>query len=174
MFQKKPVAVAVAAAVGLVSAGPIQADESLSAGAWTRVQSVEFIGMDAPDTPAERVSTYTEAQVKVTHRNGKSQTFPLSYNVLHYNTTTIDGVTAGALYDVNEETLKDVNGKPHISESPDANSLIEVSRWDNYQRDKNDNDDSYGDRNHKRLFLVTHCDTTGSTRRGTINTVSSR
>jgi secreted PhoX family phosphatase len=157
MLQKKPGAVAVAAVVGLVSAGPVQADELPSAGAWTKVQSVEFIGMDAPATPAERASTYTEAQVVVTYRNGKSQTFPLSYNVLHYNATTIDGVTVGALYDVNGETLKDVNGKPHISESPDANSLIEVSRWDNYRHDRDDYDDGgYGDRNHKRLFLVTH------------------
>jgi len=30
----------------------------------------------------------------VTYRNGKTRTFDLTYDVLHYNKTTIGGVTA--------------------------------------------------------------------------------
>ena len=111
-----------AAAVLLVAAG-VRAAPPVNPAS---VQSVEFIGMDAPSTPAERAQAYTQARVRATYANGRTQEFPLTYNVLHYNTTTIGGVTAGMLYDVSGNSLLDANGNPHISESPDANSLIEV------------------------------------------------
>jgi secreted PhoX family phosphatase len=90
------------------------------------VKSVEFLGMAAPSTPAQRAQSYSEARVRVIYANGEIRESPLSYQVLHYNTDLIGGVTAGALYDLNGELLKDVNGNPQISESPDANSLLEV------------------------------------------------
>jgi len=120
------------------------------------VRSVEFLGMDAPVTPEQRAAAYTEAKAKVTYRNGRTRTFDLTYDVLHYNRTTIGGVTAGMIYDVHGSPLLDVNGNPHISESPDANSLIEVpgSPW----REGEGREGHHGREDHdgKRLYLVTH------------------
>jgi len=114
------------------------------------VQSVEFLGMAAPATPEQRAAAYTEAKAKVTYRNGKSRTFDLTYDVLHYNKTTIGGVTAGMLYDVHGNPLLDVNGNPHISESPDANSLMEVPGSHGSGGEGREDHDG------KRLYLVTH------------------
>jgi uncharacterized protein len=130
---RKSLAVAVSSALGLIAAYPTLANDSYS---WniipSSVKSVEFLGMPAPQSADQRAKSYSEAQVKVTYRNGKSQLFPLSYNVLHYNTTTINGVTAGAAYDAVGNVLKDPNGNPIISESPDANSLIVMKDDDLY------------------------------------------
>ncbi len=132
----KSIAVAVSSALGLLVGPQLFADDGESH--RQNVASVEFIGMAEPQTPEQRAESYTEAQVKVTYRNGRTRTFPLSYNVLHYNTTTINGVIAGAAYDVLGNMLVDPNSNPIISESPDANSLIQLK----------------GDDDH--LYLVTH------------------
>lgn len=114
------------------------------------VRSVEFLGMAAPVTPEQRAAAYTEAKAKVTYRNGKTGTFDLTYDVLHYNRTTIGGVTAGMIYDVHGNPLYDVNGNPHISESPDANSLIEVPGSQGKRGEERKDHDG------KQLYLVTH------------------
>jgi len=107
------------------------------------VTSVEFIGMDAPDTVAERAQVYTEATVKVTYRNGFTRAYPLSFHELHNTQTTINGVTVGDLYDQYGTLLLDPAGKPQRSESPDANSLLQV--WGARSDDPTK----------RRLFLVT-------------------
>ncbi len=138
-----PVSIAVAAALNIavpstsLASGPSKVIPA-------SVTSVEFIGMDAPYTTAERASAYTEASVKVTYRNGKSQVFPLSFHELHDTLTTIDGVTVGDLYDQYGNVLLDPAGNPQRSEAPDGNSLIEV------QGAKSD------DPSKRRLFMVTH------------------
>ena len=124
----------LSAALGLLAA--------VAAGAGTvAVKSVEFLGMPAPMTVAQRATAYTTAQLKLNYRNGSSATFPLHYQVLHFNTTAIDGVVAGALYDMNGVVLRDANRNPIIAETPDANSLIVVPG---------------GKGDDAGLFLVTH------------------
>lgn len=138
-----PVSIAVAAALSVampsrsLASGP-------SKGIPASVTSVEFVGMDAPHTAAERASVYTEASVKVTYRNGKSQAFPLSFHELHDTLTTIDGVTTGDLYDQYGNVLLDPAGNPERSEAPDGNSLIEVPGAKSSDPSK------------RRLFMVTH------------------
>jgi len=114
------------------------------------IRSVEFFEMAAPVTPEQRAAAYTGAKAKVTYRNGTARTFDLTYDVLHYNRTTIGGVTAGMIYDVHGNPLLDVNGNPHISESPDANSLIEVPGSQGTWGEGREDHDG------KRLYLVTH------------------
>jgi secreted PhoX family phosphatase len=122
-------------------------------------QSVEFIGMPAPESVQERAKAYTTASVVVTYENGKRRVFPLSYQALHYNTDTLGGVTAGVLYDAAGKLLLDANGNPHIAETPDANSLLEVPGANS------------ADPQSRRLFMVTHFeydwfDTTGKDQYG--------
>lgn len=134
MMLKKNLALAIVVALAGGAALPANAGSSKS-----NVKSVEFVGMDAPDTPEKRASAYTGAKVKITYKNGSSSLQDLAYNVLFYNTDTVGGVMAGALYDVNGAVLHDVNGNPVVSEAPDANSLIRIPAAG---KDK--------------LFLVTH------------------
>lgn len=88
------------------------------------IKSVEFIGMKAPQTVEERSKAYTDAKVRINYREGSERTFGLTYNVLHYNTDSIDGVTAGMLYNRGGSPLLSPNGVPYISEAPDANTLL--------------------------------------------------
>lgn len=90
------------------------------------VSNVDFVGMSAPSTNEERAKTYTAASVTVTYSDGSVKTFPLSYKTLYYNTDVINGVTPGAVYDVNGNALKELNGTPYISATPDANSLMQI------------------------------------------------
>ena len=104
----------------------IGATATLASEPYKDIQLVEFIGMKAPQTPGERSKAYTDARVKVTYRDGTEKTFGLTYNVLHYNTTSIDGVTAGMLYEKDGTPLLDHDGRARISEAPDANTLIDI------------------------------------------------
>ena len=143
-MTRTSIAAAVASAVCLFTVSLAYGAGLPSAPLAAGVKSVEFLGMAAPSTSEERARSYTTASVRVTYRNGNTRDFALSYNVLHYNTDIIGGVTAGMLYDVAGSPLLDVNGNPHIAETPDANSLFEVrGAW------------SRDPRSH-RLFLVTH------------------
>jgi hypothetical protein len=148
-MKRKPIAVALTSSLSLLTLSLAHAAGSPPKVVPASVKAVEFVGMAAPNTPEQRASAYTTASVRVTYRNGSTRDFPLSYNVLHYNTTAIDGVTAGALYDVYGNVLMDQNGNPHVSESPDANSLIEIA---GVARD----DDRRDAGKSNRLFLVTH------------------
>ncbi len=139
-----PVALAVATALGCLAAPAVALAKGPSKVIPASVQSVEFIGMAAPDTVDERAVAYTEAKVKVTYRNGGSRTYPLSFHELHNTLTTINGVTVGDIYDQYGNVLLDPAGEPQRSETPDANSLLEVPGA------KSD------DANKRRLFVVTH------------------
>ena len=100
--------------------------------------------MSAPDTPEERAQVYTEAMVRVTYVDGAVHEFPLRYHTLHDVNDSFGGVTVGDLYDVAGGVLRDANGGPQRSETPDANSLIALPGARS------------SDPNKHRLFLVTH------------------
>jgi secreted PhoX family phosphatase len=71
------------------------------------------------------------------------QTYPLTFRELHNTLSAFNGVTVGNLYDQYGNVLLDPAGVPERSESPDANSLINVP------------DARSDSRNARRLFLVT-------------------
>ncbi|MFB6469494.1 PhoX family phosphatase [Cytobacillus sp. Hz8] len=91
------------------------------------VKSVEFIGMDAPDTDAERSSMYSEVSALVTFNNGTQKTVPLEYHSLARPGEVINGKVVGAAYDANGNIIKNINGNPIVSTAPDANTLISVN-----------------------------------------------
>jgi len=89
------------------------------------VRSVEFLGMDAPSTVAQKADIYSEAKAKVTYANGRSETLALAYHRLMTTGDTIDGTVVGGLYDVNDQPITDALGQI-ASDAPDGNSLIQV------------------------------------------------
>ena len=91
------------------------------------VEKVEFIGMAAPDTDAERSKMYSEASVKVTYKNGTQATLPLEYKSLFTPGKEINGKIAGATYDVNGNMITKPDGTPYLSSSPDSNTLLKVN-----------------------------------------------
>jgi hypothetical protein len=129
-FIKTPLAIAVATALGAVSLAALADAKHENAGRHRGQPVVEFIGMPAPATAAERAAFLTSARVKVTYPNGQVVEQPLEYVTLFKNTDTIGSnpYPAGTLYDVNGLPIPDpINpGKVLISETPDANSLIKV------------------------------------------------
>jgi secreted PhoX family phosphatase len=95
----------------------------------TTISSVEFVGMPAPSTDQERSSVYTTAKVIVSYTDGTSKEFPLAFNALFYNTDKVGNnpYEAGRLYDINGAALLDDFGGPMIAETPDANSLLQIT-----------------------------------------------
>ena len=131
-MKLKPVVIAVSCALsGLAMAGQSHhhsdddRHDHRSHGHRGAVKSVEFIGMDAPATPQEKADVYTDAQLKVTYRNGRSKTFDLKYHQLMATTDVISGQPVGGLYDVNDTPITDASGQV-TSDAPDGNSLMQV------------------------------------------------
>ncbi|HYE35939.1 PhoX family protein [Methylocaldum sp.] len=87
------------------------------------VKSIEFIGMSVPVTADEKTDIYSKAQVKVVYRNGKSQTYDLSYHELMGTADAMAGHLVGGLYDDHDHLLTDADGQI-ASDSPDGNSLM--------------------------------------------------
>ena len=94
------------------------------------VKSVEFTPTAiAGLTAAQRAITYTTSAVKVTYSDNTTKEFPLSYVNLFNNTDTnktADGSAAAAIRDKSGNILKDVNNKPYVPQTPDANSLMDI------------------------------------------------
>ncbi|TCS71761.1 hypothetical protein EDC61_108104 [Sulfuritortus calidifontis] len=106
---------------------------SVQAVAGTTGQArVEFVGMPAPATAAERAAFLSGARVKVRYPDGREVEQALEYVTLFKNTDRVgrNPFPAGALYDVAGQPIPDPTapGMPLISETPDANSLIQVGR----------------------------------------------
>ncbi len=122
-MKLKPVAIAVSIALsGLAACANAGTGQTHAV-----VESVEFIGMAAPSTPEQKADVYTDAQVKVTYRNGKTKTYKLKYHQLMATTDVVNGKTVGGLYDVNEDPIMDQTNTFHIaSDAPDGNSLMVV------------------------------------------------
>lgn len=95
-----------------------------------QVKAVEFTPTAVTGlTPAQRAVAYTASTVKVTYADNSSKVFPLSYVNLFNNTDTnktADGSAAASIRDKNGNILKDVNGKPYMPQTPDANSLMNI------------------------------------------------
>ncbi|WP_286230632.1 PhoX family protein [Neobacillus mesonae] len=91
------------------------------------VKSVQFAGMQAPDTDAKRSSMYSEASAIVTLKDGSQKIVPLEYKALTRPGEIINGKIVGAAHDINGNIIKDKNGNPYVSTSPDGNSLLSVN-----------------------------------------------
>ncbi|HCN57554.1 MAG TPA: alkaline phosphatase [Exiguobacterium sp.] len=132
--MKRTLIVGLSAAVLSSSLIPTFADAHTSHAARD-IKKVEFLSMDAPNTVNEMVKTYTEAKVKVTYQNGKTEIKPLDYNQLFLSQDKIVEnkgamIAAGTPVDVNGDPIIDrsVPDKPEafVSDAPDSNSLLEV------------------------------------------------
>ncbi|HEX6594548.1 MAG TPA: alkaline phosphatase PhoX [Bacillota bacterium] len=91
------------------------------------VKSVEFVGMAVPSTEEERSKMYGDASMVVTFNDGSEKTVPLEYKSLARPGEVINGKVVGASYDVNGDVIKDKNGNPIFSTSPDMNTLLSVN-----------------------------------------------
>lgn len=91
------------------------------------VKTVEFIGMETPDTVEERAKMYSEASALVTYNDGSQKTIPLEYKSLFKPGEIINGKIAGAAYDAYGKMITNAEGKPYISPSPDSNTLLSVN-----------------------------------------------
>ena len=95
-----------------------------------QVKSVEFTPTAITGlTPAQRAIAYTASTIKVTYSDDTTKEFPLSYVNLFNNidtNKTADGSAAAAIRDKNGNILKDVNNKPYVPQTPDANSLMNI------------------------------------------------
>lgn len=106
---------------------------AVAAPADVSVASVDFIGMDAPNSAKKMAIPYTDASVKVTYSNGKTETFPLTYKELFNTGDEIVGsgkqkFAAGTPIDANKNPITDKSklglDVNYISDAPDANSLL--------------------------------------------------
>lgn len=89
------------------------------------VKSVEFIGMPIPSTAEEKADLYTKAQVKITRRNGETETHNLKYHQVMATTEKVNGSLVGGLYDTNGNALADSEG-PMASDAADGTSLLRI------------------------------------------------
>jgi len=122
---KKALTIAAASALGLMNTNTVLAGGAPHKGIRAAVRSVEFVGMPAPATPAEKADVYTTAQVVVTYRNGKTRTYDLKYHQLMATSDVINGKVVGGLYDAYDNPITDALGQIN-SDAPDGNSLIHL------------------------------------------------
>ncbi|BCJ87575.1 PhoX family protein [Effusibacillus dendaii] len=125
MKSKKRLLALAGLAISMTTVSPVFAATDKP----SSVQSIEFVGMDAPQTAEEMAKAYSTASVKVTFHDGSSKLYPLSYNTLFKSTDKVGGVTAGVAVDVYGKPIMDtsVPGQPtpFVSDDPDANGLIQ-------------------------------------------------
>ncbi|MBP1934396.1 PhoX family protein [Ammoniphilus resinae] len=132
MTNKKLVKKGAALALALAITVPALSPAEVAAQGNLKVDSVQFNGMKAPSTIDEMVKTYTTATVTVKYKNGKEQTFPLTYKSLFKSedkVATVNGeeIPAGTPIDVNGKPIVDPSSpekKYFVSDAPDSNSLL--------------------------------------------------
>lgn len=133
--MKRTLMVGLSAAVLSSSMVPMFADAHSSSHSTRNIKKVEFLSMDAPTKIDQMVKTYTEAKVKVTYTNGKTEVKPLNYNQLFLSQDKIvenkgEMIAAGTPIDAKGNPIIDrsVPDKPEafVSDAPDSNSLLEV------------------------------------------------
>ena len=90
-----------------------------------RVTSVDFIGMSPPATVDERADVYTTAKMKVTYRNGKSETFDLEVPQARRHDRRRGRQRGRRPVDSRGIALTDSFGQM-ASDAPDGNSLMVV------------------------------------------------
>lgn len=96
--------------------------------------AVEFIGMAAPTTDAQRATTFTSASVKITYSDATTKTQALAYNTLYKTGDSLKNgtasVVAGGYFDNNGAPIIDTSGATsmqYFSDCPDGNSLLSLS-----------------------------------------------
>ena len=141
-MKVRPLVLAITAVIGLGAGSaalvvaaprasvPAVPGASPSAGApanavQPNVQSVEFFGMPAPSTAAEKAGIYTKAKVRYTYVNGKTEDFDLVYHQLMGTTDSLNGKVIGGLYDVDGKPLNDKDGQM-ASDAADGTSLLDI------------------------------------------------
>ena len=139
------------AAVTLLSGfGLMGCQDNSSPSSSSAATGIEFVGMTAPSTAAERADAYTTAQAIVSYSDGTTKTVDLAYNQLYGTTDYLGGVTAGGLVDVNGNPLLDTSvpavSSQFVSDAPDGQSLMQVAGADAASLGVSGNP----------LFLVTH------------------
>jgi len=95
---------------------------------------VEFIGMAAPTTDAQRATTLTTASVKMTYSDGTTKTQALGYNTLYKTGDSLKNgsasVVAGGYFDSKGAAIMDTSGTistQYFSDSPDGQSLLSLA-----------------------------------------------
>jgi hypothetical protein len=91
----------------------------------SRVESVDFISMDAPATLEERADIYSSAKMEVTYRNGKKETHELQYHQLMVTTEEKGDEVVGGLWNYEDNPISDDYGQM-ASDAPDGNSLLKI------------------------------------------------
>ena len=115
----RPLSAAIAAVLSLSLAACNSDDDSRS------LSSVEFIGMPAPATAAQKADAYSTAKIKYNYSDGSNETLDLAYHKIFLTTDMIGGSMVGGLYDSNDRALTDNDG-PMAADGPDGTSLIQV------------------------------------------------
>jgi len=115
----RPLSAAIAAVLSLSLAACNSDDDSRS------LSSVEFVGMPAPATAAEKADAYSTAKIKYNYSDGSSATLDLAYHKIFLTTDMIGGSMVGGLYDSSDRALTDNDG-PMAADGPDGTSLIQV------------------------------------------------
>lgn len=111
--------ICAAAAVALAGCASSASDEPIAT-------KIEFVGMPAPSTAAEKADAYTAAKVIVTYSDGGTRTLDLQYYMLYGTGDTVGGKLVGAVLDANDQPVSDANG-PLAYDSPDGTSLLSVA-----------------------------------------------
>jgi len=124
-MKTKTISTAVAAALSIILAPNALAETKFEFEGKPNVKSVEFIGMDAPDSVEEKAGIYTKAKVKYTYKNGKTKIYDLKYHQLMATTDVIKGSVVGGLHDANNAQLSDLDGQM-ASDAPDGTSLMDI------------------------------------------------
>ena len=121
------------ATLGLGSLGLTACGGSDAATAVTAT-GVEFIGMPATMTDAQRAINFTSASVKISYSDASTVTRALAYNTIYKTGDTLKNgsanVIAGAYYDINGNPIIDNSGttpEPFYSDCPDGNELISLA-----------------------------------------------
>ncbi|MDN3015973.1 DUF839 domain-containing protein [Paenibacillus sp. BSR1-1] len=127
-FGKKGAAAALALALTIPAVTP-----TFASSGDAKIDSVRFIGMEAPKKIDEMVKTYTNASMEVKYSNGEVKNFPLTYKRLFKSEDKVainkgKLIPAGTPIDVNGDPIMDTSleGKPtyYVSDAPDSNSLM--------------------------------------------------
>ncbi len=121
------------ATLGLGSLGLSACGGSDAATAVTAT-GLEFIGMPATMTDAQRATTFTGASVKITYSDASMKTRALTYNTLYKTGDTLKNgsasVVAGGYFDQGGAPIIDASGTvsmQHFSDSPDGQSLLNLA-----------------------------------------------
>jgi len=114
--------------LGLSACGGSEAATAVTA------TGVEFIGMPAAMTDAQRATTFTSASVKISYSDASTKTQALGYNTLYKTGDTLKNgsasVVAGGYFDQGGAPIIDVSGTTsmqYFSDSPDGQSLLSLA-----------------------------------------------